>query len=253
MLPSTMEIPRATQFGSDLDVLEPAHPHCRALIIDDESDTISLLKLVMINAGIDVASALDGPTALEKVSKTWPDVILLDLMIPGMDGWEIFSKLRHLTNAPVMIVSAINEKEEIVRGLHIGAEDFITKPFYPSELVARINRVTSLRKSAHPSQVYKFPACKLEIDSNTREVSYDGRMSVLPPREFGVLSSLARHADKWVDLKTISSEVWGDQNIHVQNRIKYLVFLLRSHLEKDPRNPRLIKSREGLGYKLAVS
>ena len=147
MLPSAREIPRTTQIGSDLDLLEPDHPHCRALIIDDESDTISLLKHIMINAGIDVASALDGPTALEKVARTWPDVILLDLMIPGMDGWEIFAKLRNLTNAPVMIVSALSDKEDVVHGLHIGADDYITKPFYPSELVARINRVTTLAQT----------------------------------------------------------------------------------------------------------
>jgi DNA-binding response OmpR family regulator len=253
MLPSAREISRPTHFGNDLDILEPEHPHCRALIIDDESDTISLLKHIMINAGIDVASALDGQSALEKISHTWPDIILLDLMMPGMDGWEIFAKLRNLTNAPVMIVSALTEKDDVVRGLHLGADDYITKPFYPSELVARINRVTTLRKQVHPSQVYKFPACGLEIDSNTREVSYAGKVAVLPPREFGVLSALARRPDKWVDLTTISSEVWGDSNVHIQNRIKYLVFLLRSHIEKDPRNPRLIKSREGLGYKLAVS
>jgi DNA-binding response OmpR family regulator len=239
--------------GSDLDVLEPERLHRRALIIDDESDTISLLKHIMINAGIDVASALDGPTALDLITRTWPDVILLDLMIPGMDGWEIFQELRRLTNAPVMIVSALSDKEDIVRGLHIGADDYITKPFYPSELVARINRVTSLRKMIKPSQVFKFPAVGLEIDSNTREVTYNGKVSVLPPREFGVLSSLARRPGQWVDLGTIAAEVWGDTNVHIQNRIKYLVFLLRSHIEKDSRNPRLLLSREGLGYKLAVT
>ena len=90
MLPSARDKRSSIFRGSDLDVLELEHPHRRALIIDDESDTISLLKHIMINAGIDVASALDGPSALETITHTWPDVILLDLMIPGMDGWEIF-------------------------------------------------------------------------------------------------------------------------------------------------------------------
>ena len=154
-----------------------------------------------------------------------------------MDGWEIYQELRKLTNAPVMIVSALNDKEDIVRGLRIGADDYITKPFYPSELVARINRVTSLRKFVHPSQVFKFPAVGLEIDSNTREVSYCGKVTVLPPREFGVLSSIARRPGQWVNLATIAEEVWGDTNVHIQNRIKYLVFLLRSHIETDSAEP----------------
>jgi len=170
-----------------------------------------------------------------------------------MDGWEIYQELRRLTNAPVMIVSALNNKEDVVRGLRIGADDYITKPFYPSELVARINRVTSRRKAIHPLKVFKFSDNDLEIDSNTREVSYAGKVTILPPREFGVLSALARRPGQWVDLSTIAAEVWGDSNVTVQNRIKYLVFLLRSHLEIDPGKPRLFMSREGLGYKLAVS
>jgi DNA-binding response OmpR family regulator len=152
-----------------------------------------------------------------------------------------------------MIISALSDKDDVVRGLNIGADDYIAKPFHPSELVARINRVTHQRSSLHFSQIFKFPAAGLEIDSNTREVLYNGRMAVLPMREFGVLVALARRPGQWVDLATIAYEVWNDSTIRIQSRIKYLVFLLRSKLERDPGNPRLIVSREGLGYKLAVS
>ncbi len=122
-----------------------------------------------------------------------------------------------------------------------------------TELVARVNRVSSRSKITHFSQIYRFPLNDLVIDSNTREVMYDGKVIILPTREFGVLASLARRPGQWVDLATIAFEVWNDSKIQVQSRIKYLVFLLRSQLEKDPRNPRLILSRESLGYKLAVS
>ncbi|HEX7556004.1 MAG TPA: response regulator transcription factor [Leptolinea sp.] len=253
MFISANDIGKINQRGSDLDLIEPDNPHKRVMIIDDEVDTICLIKHILISAGIDVISASNGPEALEKISRNGPDVILLDLLMPGMSGWQVYEELRRLTDAPVMIISALSEKEEVVRGLRIGADDFISKPFYPSELVARINRVTRQRRQLHPSQVFKFPVHGLEIDCNTREVKYEGRLSTLPAREFGVLAALARRPGRWVDLSVIASEVWNDSKVHIQNRIKYMIFLLRSHLENDPRNPRLILSREGLGYKLAVA
>jgi DNA-binding response OmpR family regulator len=239
--------------GIDLDVLEADVPHKRVLIVDDEVDTIGLVKQILISAGLDVVSASNGPEAIKRITQSGPDVILLDLMMPGMDGWAVYDQMRKLTNAPVMIISALADTEDIVRGLRIGADDYIAKPFHPSELVARITRVTSQHRQYHLSQIFKFPANALEIDSNTREVRFEGKEIVLPAREFGVLASLARRPGRWVDLATIAFEVWNDSNVHIQSRIKYLVFLLRSQLEKDPGNPRLIVSREGLGYKLAVS
>ncbi|GAP22834.1 response regulator transcription factor [Leptolinea tardivitalis] len=253
MFTSTFDSGVAVRKGVDLDIIEPEKPHKRVLIIDDEVETIGLVKHILINAGIDVVSACSGAEALKRINQIGPDVILLDLLMPGMDGWQVYEKLRHVTNVPVMIISALSDKEDVVRGLNIGADDYIAKPFHPSELVARINRVTYQRTSLHFSQIFKFPAAGLEIDSNNREVLYNEKMAVLPMREFGVLVALARRPGQWVDLATIAYEVWNDSNIRIQSRIKYLVFLLRSKLERDPGNPRLIVSREGLGYKLAVS
>ncbi len=202
---------------------------------------------------MDVFSATTGDEAIKRVTDSTPDVILLDLMMPDMDGWMLFDEIRRQTAAPVIFLSALAGKEYVVRGLRSGADDYITKPFYPSELVARINRVTQHPGRIHLSQIFRFPEFGLVIDSNTREVTYAGKVTVLPTREFKVLAALARRPGQWVDLGTIAFDVWNDSQIRVQNRIKYLVFLLRSQLEKDPRNPRLIVSREGLGYKLAVS
>jgi DNA-binding response OmpR family regulator len=239
--------------GQDLDNLELESPHKRIMIIDDEVDTVDLVKYVLMEAGMDVISASTGDEAIKRITQNSPDVILLDLMMPDIDGWRMYEEIRQVTNVPVIIVSALTDKDYVVRGLKFGADDYIAKPFYPSELVARINRVSRRTSLFHLSQIYKFPANGLVIDSNTREVMVDGKVIILPAREFGVLASLARRPGQWVDLATIAFEVWNDSKILVQSRIKYLVFLLRSQLERDPRNPRLILSREGLGYKLAVT
>jgi two-component system, OmpR family, response regulator VicR len=238
--------------GQDLDNLEFDSPHRRIMIIDDEVDTVDLVKYVLMEAGMDVISAYTGDEAIKRITQNSPDVILLDLMMPDIDGWRMYEEIRQVTKIPVIIVSALTDKEHVVKGLKFGADDYIAKPFYPSELVARINRVSSKTHLHHLSQIYRFPANGLVIDSNTREVLVDGRKIILPAREFGVLASLARRPGRWVDLATIAVEVWNDSKILVQNRIKYLIFLLRSQLERDPKNPRLILSREGLGYKLAV-
>lgn len=239
--------------GIDLDQLESEIHHKLILVIDDEVDTVSLIKQILMNSGIDVVSATSGTEALKRLSQSAPDAILLDLMLPDIDGWSLYGEIRKVSSAPVLVVSALANTDDIVRTLHQGADDFVTKPFHPNELVARILRVTAKRGQFHRSQIFKFPANGLEIDSNTREVTLDGRVTVLPSREFSVLAALARRPGKWVDLATIAFDVWNDPNIHVQSRVKYLIFLLRSQLEKDPGNPRLIVSREGLGYKLAVS
>jgi two-component system, OmpR family, response regulator MtrA len=253
MTTSAMYSQSAVQKGIDLDMLGSEIHHKRILVIDDEIDTIELIKHILINSGIDVISATSGPEALKRLSLGAPDAVLLDLMLPGMDGWILYDQIRKISSSPVVIVSALSDTDDIVRALQQGADDYVTKPFHPSELVARINRVTAKSRPNHQSQIFKFPASGLEIDSNTREVTLEGKVTILPAREFGVLASLARRPGQWVDLPTIAFDVWSDPNIHVQSRIKYLVFLLRSQLEKDPGNPRLIVSREGLGYKLAAS
>jgi DNA-binding response OmpR family regulator len=252
MFPTT-ERNEVLQQGIDLDLFEAINPHKRVIIIDDEPDTVGLVKRVLMNAGIDVASAYNGSDALNRIKSSYPDLILLDLMIPDKDGWQLFEELRKNTSIPIFFISALNDVEEVVRGLELGADDYIAKPFYPSELVARINRTIRGHRDLHPMQVFRFQAEDLVIDCNTHEVEQNGRVIILPPREFGVLVSLARRPGQWVNHHIIALDVWNDSGMRVQQRIKYLVFLLRSQLEKNPGNPRLILNRDGLGYKLAVS
>jgi DNA-binding response OmpR family regulator len=157
-----------------------------------------------------------------------------------------------MTNVPVIVVSAITKKEEVVRGLQMGFDDYVTKPFFPPELVARVKTV--LRRSADdkPLSVQIFPEIDLSIDSETREVILNGNSIPLTSREFSVLNALARKAPRMVRYEEIAADIWNGEGTKIRNRIKYLVYLLRQKLEKDPNNPRIILNREGLGYSLNV-
>ncbi|MHC1781237.1 MAG: response regulator transcription factor [Anaerolineaceae bacterium] len=236
--------------GIDLDSLEGPNPRKRAMIVDDEGESVDLLKFILTNAGMDVTGAPGGYAALEKLPRVWPDIILLDLMMPDMDGIEAFRRLRRVTSAPVIIISAKNRKEDVISGLQIGADDYITKPFHPGELVARIHSIIKHHPTKKPKTVLDFPAISLNMDAETRDVAVRGKTFSLPSREFQILSALARQASRWVSHENLAREVWGMDDIRTTRRIKYLIFLLRQKLEEVPSHPRLILSREGLGYKL---
>ena len=242
---------QASPKGIDLDLVKDADKRLTALIVDDEPETIRMMKYVLMDAGMDVIGATSGLDAIDKCPHAQPDVILLDLMMPEMDGYETFRFLRNITNAPVLIVSARSQKDDIVEGLKFGADDYLTKPFYPSELVARINSVVKRARFVAPISVYTFPHLQLSVDLDSREVKLRGESFLLPRVEFEVLSVLAKFAPKLVTKEVIAHEVWGEDSDKIQKRIKYFVHILRKKLELDPRAPRIIISREGLGYRLA--
>ncbi|HJS29344.1 MAG TPA: response regulator transcription factor, partial [Anaerolineales bacterium] len=154
--------------GLDYDQLSAFGNRDLALIIDDDIDTVSLLKLTLQREGINVIGALDGDEAIEKCSEAKPNVILLDLMMPVMDGWHTMERLRRISDAPVVIISAITSDEAVVRALNEGADDYIRKPFSAREVAARVR--SALRKKSLPaetSQIY-FPDQGLAVDLENR-------------------------------------------------------------------------------------
>lgn len=238
--------------GLDLDSFETAIPHKRAMIVDDEPDTVEMVKLILTNAGIDVISAPNGKVALEKCLRLSPDIILLDIMMPEMDGFEIFERLRKFTETPVIFFTAKSQKEDLVKGLQIGADDYITKPYHPAELVARVNNTFRHNDGKQAVNGYYFPNLGLKISVETREVTINNQTVPLTSRELALLSILARNANNWATHQTIGEEIWGEDDEKSRKRIKYLIFLLRRKLEKNPSRPVLILSRDGLGYKLVA-
>ncbi len=143
--------------GVDLDLVTTGHKRITAMIVDDDPDTIRMIKTILMGAGMDVIGAVSGLDAIDKCPHTQPDVVLLDLMMPEMDGYETFHHLRTITSAPIVIVTARSLKDDVVEGLQFGADDYITKPFYPPELVARVNTVVRRTRYIAPVSSFFLP------------------------------------------------------------------------------------------------
>jgi DNA-binding response OmpR family regulator len=249
-LPSEYRDRSVPQRGVDLDSIQEQSSARRALIVDDDPDTVDLIKIIFRNAGMDVIGAFSGREAIQKCSDAVPSVILLDLMMPDMDGWETYDNIRQMTDAPVIVVSADTKKENVVKGLNSGFDDYVTKPFFPPELVARVNSV--LRRARGSGQVTKrvYPEIDLVIDFDSHEVNLRGEDIHLSAREFALLEVLAKRAPRLVRYEEIAIKIWDKDDYKVRNRIKYLIYLLRQKIEIDPNQPQLIINREGLGYQL---
>jgi DNA-binding response OmpR family regulator len=240
----------ADALGMDLDDLPSAAERRRVLIIDDDPDVVQLLKLTVRSAGMDVTGALNANEALAKCVRHPPDILLLDLMMPDVDGWETLKRLREVTDAPVVVVSAKTTKEEVVEGLDTGADDYITKPFYPPEVVSRVRAVLRGTRRLRRADRLHFPEVNLSLDVPARQVLSMGRVVDLTAKEFALLSILARSAPKPVSYEAIAIEVWGENEPQIRKRIKWIVHNLRRKLEVDPSGGELIENRVGFGYQL---
>lgn len=235
--------------GVDLDELEPVSRR-RILVVDDEPDTITLLKHIFINDGFNVAGALSGKEAIKKINDINPSIVILDLLMPEMDGKQTLDAIRKINDIPVIVLSAVNQKEEIVSLLQSGVDDYITKPFNSAEVTARVHAV--LRRAEKPMvmNILSFPGVDLIIDLETYEVTYKGSTIQLTGKMFEVLALLAKSAPKVVNYQELTEKVWGENSSSVRNRLKYLVYLLRQEFLKIDDNNELIENIDRLGYKL---
>lgn len=237
--------------GVDLDELN--HGRQCILIVEDEPDTIFLLKQILLNSGFNVRSAMSGKEAIEKVTLHKPDLVLLDLMMPEMDGWDTFRYLRQVADVPVIILSALAIKEDIVKALQIGVDDYITKPFYNAEVVARVKAV--LRRSGKEDANHEFIIrdAGIFIDLDEQVVCIDDKKIELSPREFSIFLILARNAPAVVKYSQITQEVWGEDSASARKRTKFLIYLIRKKLEDVCPTRELIVNLDRIGYKLQLS
>jgi DNA-binding response OmpR family regulator len=236
--------------GLDLDELPSAEKRRLVLIIDDDPDMVRLLKQTVRSAGMDVTGALNAEEALAKCVAHPPDLLLLDLMMPEVDGWETLKRLRKVTNAPVVVVSAKATRQDIIQGLETGADDYITKPFYPPEVVSRVNAVLRRVGTVAKEPTLNIPEISLSLDKSVRQAEFHGRTIDLSAKEFAVLSVLAYNAPKPVRYETIAIEVWGDYDANIRKRIKWIVHNLRRKLLPGSTDVDLIENRVGFGYQL---
>lgn len=240
---------RTTLVGRDLDD-QLSIERQRVLVVEDEPDTVQLLKSILRMAGFDVLSAVNGLEAVRKFQSLAPDLVLLDLMMPEMDGWETLEHLRKLSDVPVIILSALGGKDEVVRALQDGVDDYLVKPFHNAEVVARIRTVMRRAGKPRPLTRLSFPTVQLTIDLESQEVNYCGKVIHLTPKEFAVLAVLAKNAPAIVGYTRISEAVWGEDSEDARKRTKYLIYLLRRKFEDAGGVGDLILNIDRLGYKL---
>ena len=221
----------------------------RVLVVDDEVEMQRALRTGLRYHDFDVHAVGTGEEALREVASWRPDVVLLDLGLPGMDGFATLRLMRPMTRAGVIVVSVMPGEKDKVRALDAGADDYVVKPFGTEELVARIRAV--LRRQADVAT--GEPVLKigdLEIDLARRIVMVGGRSVRLTPTEYELLRYLALHAGRPVTHTTLLRQVWGDYAIGDKYNTRYVVAQIRKKLGDDPANPRYIVSEPGVGYRL---
>lgn len=236
--------------GLDFDQLEERSDQELALIVDDDDVSVDMLKLILRRAEFNVIGAMGGHEAIEKCSKMTPDVILLDIMMPEMDGWETYDHLRKITNAPVVVVSAGTLDDWIVRAFDMGMEDYVTKPFSAKEVVARVKAAVRRTASFKPNRVRIFPDLNLVINLDTRQVTLDDESIHLTPLEYSVFAVLVEKTPDPVSYEVIAEKVWGEDSPNARKRLKWAVHSLRRKLEKEPGKPKLIGTHTNYGYQL---
>jgi DNA-binding response OmpR family regulator len=218
------------------------------LVADDEKHIVQLVKLYLSNEGYRVETAADGQEVLEKARRLQPDLVVLDLMMPRLDGWEVCRRLRKESNVPVIMLTARTEDVDKIVGLELGADDYVTKPFNPRELVARVKAV--LRRSAAPQAPdAAIGVGDLRIDPARHEVHVAGRPVHLRAKEFDLLLALARDQGRVLTREALLSRVWGYEYFGDSRTIDVHVTWLRDKLAGSTAQ---IQTVRGLGYKLVA-
>jgi two-component system KDP operon response regulator KdpE len=222
----------------------------KILAVDDEQRMVRFIQLNLEQDGFQVLTAYNGKDALEQVRTQLPDLILLDIMMPDINGFEVLKKIREVNTVPVIMLTAKGEEDDRIQGLELGADDYITKPFSPRELVSRIRAVLRRTKSFQEDQVDLIEVDeRLTIDFSRREVWVDGEKVDLRPTEYRLLYHLVQNAG-WVNThEQLLSKVWGFEYQDEPHYVRLYVNYLRKKLEEDPANPKYILTERGVGYR----
>ena len=236
------------QMPSSLSSTEPRV----VLVVDDEPRMIRFIRMNLELEGFRVIEASDGFEALEQVRKNLPDLVIMDVMMPKMDGFETLRLLREISTVPVILLTVKSDEEDRIHGLELGADDYVTKPFSPRELISRVNAV--LRRAEWPApaprSILKIDD-RLSIDINRHQVIVDGERIDLRPTEYRLLYHLIQNAGWVVPHDTLLAKVWGYEYRDETHYLRLYINYLRKKIEKDPSNPQYILTERGVGYRFA--
>jgi two-component system, OmpR family, KDP operon response regulator KdpE len=222
--------------------------HATVLVIDDEKQIRKLLRIVLEEDHYRVLESESGKQGLSDVALRRPDVVLLDLGLPDMDGLAVLKRLREWSHVPVLILSVREGPEDKVSALDAGADDYVTKPFESSELLARLRAVQ--RRATSGSDEPFFRAGSLEIDFNARAVTVKGREVKLTATEYALLKILAQHAGKVITHKQLLREVWGPNSEEQSQYLRVYMTHLRKKIEPADARDKLLRTESGIGYRL---
>ena len=222
------------------------------LAVDDEPRYLEIIRFNLEAAGYRVACAASGEEALEAFAQDEPDLIVLDVMLPGLDGFGVLSQVRERSSCPVIMLTAKGSEEDKVHGLRLGADDYVTKPFSAQELLARVEAVLRRTRVRAGEREPPIDIGELRIDPRRKQVTVAGREVRLSPTEYRLLLFLAANANVVLSRDELLTEVWGKAYKGENEILRVALWRLRQKLEEDPSAPRYVVTRTGLGYMLAA-
>jgi len=224
----------------------------RILVVDDEERIVRFIRLNLEHDGFIVLEAFRGSQAIDKIRTGLPDLVLLDIMLPDLDGFEVLRIIREISSLPVIMLTAKGEEDDRVQGLELGADDYITKPFSPRELVSRVKAVLR-RTEATTGSMHGLIEVddRLKIDFDRHEVWVDAKLVNLRPTEYRLLYHLVQNTGWVVSHDQILTNVWGYEYRDQPHYVRLYINYLRKKLEEDPANPKYILTERGTGYRFA--
>ena len=221
----------------------------KVLVVDDDQTLIQFLADYLSGEGFEVISTDRGQKALRIFFDERPDIVVLDVMMPGMDGWEVCARIRELADTPVILLTAKTSEADKLRGFRLGVDDYVTKPFSLAELTARVHAVLS-RAPADEGVSAPLRVGDLQVDIRKREVRIKEEVVDLTPTEFRLLAVLAEHTGEAISQDDLITKVWGDNRVKSGSALRRYIWLLRGKIEPDPENPQRLVTVRGYGYRL---
>ncbi len=226
----------------------------KVLIVDDDPTLLRFLQDFLSSESFEVLAASNGNEALRIAYQEHPDIVVLDVMMPGMDGWEVCSRLHDLSDIPIILLTAKSAEEDKLRGFQLGVDDYLTKPFSFAELSARIRAILARAQHTLPAQrKNQITFGEFIMDLDKREL-WRGKEQMIPltPTEFRLLEHLARNKGRAVSEQELSEQVWGIYLSSDRSAVRRYIWLLRQKIESDPAHPRWIRTVRGYGYRLGT-
>ena len=221
----------------------------KILVIDDEEPTVQLIAMLLERRGFEVIKAYRAEEGLRKAYRHQPELVLLDIMMPDMDGWDVCKRLREMSDVPIIFLTARSDVKDVVKGLEMGADDYVVKPYDNDELVARVR--AHLRRSPRPnmSEELIFNNGDFRINFMNREVWVNNELKHLTPKEFNLLAILVRNAGRVVTRTELVTQAWGEEYGDAIDSLKLYVHYLRQKLEINAQQPEYILTSRGVGYR----